>query len=78
MNTADSPASKVAFVFEGGGSLAATQIGMLRALTEARLRLLLVIGSSAGAINAVAFAADPTAAGVAELKPGGFGYTGEI
>ena len=38
MNTADSPASKVAFVFEGGGSLAATQIGMLRALTEARLR----------------------------------------
>jgi len=45
---------------------------------EPRLRLQLVIGSSAGAINAVAFAADPTAAGVAELKPGGFGYTGEI
>jgi NTE family protein len=77
MNTADNPASKVAFVFEGGGSLAATQIGM-RALTEARLRRQLVIGSSAGAINAVAFAADPTAAGVAELKPCGFGYTGEI
>src|ERR1700739_2615729 len=67
MNTTDSPASKVAFVFEGGGSLAATQIGMLRALTEDRPRPELVIGTSAGAINAVAFAADPTAAGVAEL-----------
>ena len=78
MNTADSPASKVAFVFEGGGSRAATQIGMLRALTEDRPRPELVIGTSAGAINAVAFAADPTAAGVAELKPCGFGYTGEI
>jgi NTE family protein len=78
MNIADSPASKVAFVIEGGGSLAATQIGMLRALTEARLRRQLVIGSSPGAINAVAFAADPTAAGAAERKPFGFGYTGKI
>jgi NTE family protein len=78
MNIADSPASRVAFVFDGGGSLAATQIGMLRAVTEARLRRQLVAGSSAGAINAAAFAADPTAAGVAELKPCGFGYTGEI
>ncbi len=55
-------------MFEGGGSLAATQIGMLRALTEQRSRPDLVIGTSAGAINAVAFAADPTAAGVAELE----------
>jgi NTE family protein len=78
MNIADSPASRVAFVFEGGGSLAATQIGIPRALTEARLRRQLVIGSSAGAINALAFAADPTTAGVAELRPCGFGYTGEI
>ena len=65
-------------MFEGGGGLAATQIGMLRALTEARLRRQLVIGSSAGAINAVAFASEPTAAALAELKPCGFGYTGEI
>jgi NTE family protein len=68
MNTTDSPASRVAFVFEGGGSLAATQIGMLRAWTERRRRPELVIGTSAGAINAVAFAADPTAAGVADLE----------
>jgi NTE family protein len=68
MDTTDIPASKVAFVLEGGGSLAATQIGMLRALIEDRPRPELVIGTSAGAINAVAFAADPTAAGVAELE----------
>jgi NTE family protein len=66
--TTDRPASNVAFVFEGGGSLAATQVGMLRALTEARPRPAMVIGTSAGAINAVAFAADPTLAGIAELK----------
>jgi NTE family protein len=68
MNHTDGHGSKVAFVFEGGGSLAATQIGMLRALTEARPRPDLVIGTSAGAINAVAFAADPTAGGVAQLE----------
>jgi NTE family protein len=65
MNTTDSPSSKVAFVFEGGGSLAATQIGMLRALTRERPRPELVVGTSAGAINAVAIVPDPTAAGVA-------------
>ncbi len=68
MNTTDNPRSKVAFVFEGGGSLAATQIGMLRALTEVRLRPELVIGTSAGAINAVAFAANPTSGGLAQLE----------
>jgi NTE family protein len=68
MNTADNLGSNVAFVFEGGGSLAATQIGMLRALTEVRDRPELVIGTSAGAINAVAFAANPTPGGVAQLE----------
>jgi NTE family protein len=48
--------------------MAATQIGMLKALTEARPRPHLVIGTSAGAINAVAFAADPTSGGVARLE----------
>ena len=67
MNTTDRPDPKIAFVFEGGGSLAATQIGMLRALTEARLRPQLVIGTSAGAINAAAYAADPTSGGIAHL-----------
>lgn len=68
MHITDSPASRVAFVFEGGGSLAATQIGMLRALMEGGPRPDLVVGTSAGAINAVAYAADPTPTGVAELR----------
>ena len=68
MHSSECPDPKVAFVFEGGGSLAATQIGMLRALTEARPRPELVIGTSAGAINAAAYAADPTSGGIAQLE----------
>ena len=56
-------ARRVAFVFQGGGSLAAAQVGTLRALAAAGLRPDLVIGSSAGALNAGAFAADPSQAG---------------
>jgi NTE family protein len=59
---------RTAFVFEGGGSLAATQVGMLRALTEAGIRPDLVVGSSAGAINAVGFALEPTLAGIERLE----------
>jgi NTE family protein len=58
----------VAFVFQGGGNLAAPQVGMLRALTEAGLVPDLVIGSSAGALNAVAFASDPSLAGLGRLE----------
>jgi NTE family protein len=60
-------APRVAFVFQGGGSLAAPQVGMVRALAAAGLRPDLVIGSSAGALNAVAFASDPSRAGVDAL-----------
>jgi NTE family protein len=58
----------VAFVFQGGGSLAAPQVGMLVALTQAGVRPDLVIGSSAGALNAVAFASDPGLAGLGRLE----------
>ena len=61
-------AGPVAFVFQGGGSLAAPQVGMLRALTEAGLMPDLVIGSSAGALNAVAFATDPSPVGLVRLE----------
>ncbi|MBL7488752.1 patatin-like phospholipase family protein [Frankia sp. AgB1.9] len=57
-------AGRVAFVFQGGGSLAAAQVGMLRALTEAGIVPDLVVGASAGALNAVAYATDPTEAGI--------------
>jgi NTE family protein len=58
----------VAFVFQGGGSLTAPQVGMLWALNEAGLQPDLVIGSSAGALNAVAYASDPSPAGLDRLE----------
>lgn len=61
-------AHSVALVFQGGGSLAAPQVGMLRALREAGLIPDLVLGSSAGALNAVAFASDPSLAGIGRLE----------
>jgi NTE family protein len=59
--------TRTAFVFAGGGSLGAVQVGMLHALIEHRLRPDFVVGASAGAINAAYFAANPTADGVAAL-----------
>lgn len=58
----------VAFVFQGGGSLSAPQVGMLRALTERGIAPDFVIGSSAGALNAVAFATHPGSVGVDRLE----------
>jgi NTE family protein len=60
----------VAFVLSGGGALAAAQVGALRALYEAGIVPDLVVGSSAGAINAVAFAQDPTPAGLERMATG--------
>lgn len=51
---------QIAFLFQGGGSLAACQVGMARALVEAGIVPDLVVGTSAGALNAVAFATGPT------------------
>jgi NTE family protein len=58
----------IAFVFQGGGALSAPQVGMLRALTEAGVTPDLVIGTSAGALNAVAYATEPTARGLQRLE----------
>jgi NTE family protein len=57
-----------AFVFAGGGSLGAVEVGMLRALVHHGVRPDFVVGSSVGAINAVQFAADPTPEGVERLE----------
>ncbi len=59
--------SRTAFVFAGGGSVGAAEVGMLRALVDRGIRPDFVVGASAGAINAVHFAATPTAEGVAEM-----------
>jgi NTE family protein len=43
---------RTAYVLAGGGSLGAVQVGMLQALTEAGVRPDLLVGTSAGAVNA--------------------------
>ncbi|MGN6570616.1 MAG: patatin-like phospholipase family protein [Pseudolabrys sp.] len=58
---------KTAFVFSGGGSLGAIQVGMLRALLAAGVVPDFVVGASVGAINASYFACAPTSEGVAAL-----------
>ena len=56
--------STTAFVLGGGGRLGAAEVGMLAALLDAGIVPDLVLGTSIGAINGVASADDPTAAGV--------------
>src|SRR5271163_3056487 len=58
---------KTAFVFAGGGSLGAVQVGMLRELIRHGLDADFVVGSSVGALNAAYFASAPNAAGVDRL-----------
>jgi NTE family protein len=58
----------VAFVLAGGGSLAASQVGMLRALVESDIVPDVVVGTSAGAINAFCFGQHPTLAGLDRLQ----------
>jgi len=60
--------SQTAFVFAGGGSLGAIQVGMLKALIARGIEADLVVGCSVGALNAACFAGDPTPGGVARLE----------
>ncbi|WP_028061848.1 patatin-like phospholipase family protein [Candidatus Solirubrobacter pratensis] len=57
----------VAFVLGGGGQLGAHEVGMLRALLERAIVPDLVVGTSVGAINGAAVAAEPSVAMVARL-----------
>ena len=59
---------KTAFVFAGGGSLGAVQVGMLRELTRRGVSADFVVGSSVGAINASYYANAPNAAGIEKLE----------
>jgi NTE family protein len=61
-------AQMTAFVFAGGGSLGAVQVGMLRELIHAGVSADLVVGSYVGAMNAAYFAGAPSAAGVDKLE----------
>lgn len=59
---------RTAFVFAGGGSLGAIQVGMLRVLVAAGARPDFVVGASVGAINAAYFAGAPSPEGVSKLE----------
>jgi NTE family protein len=63
----DGPA-KTAFVFAGGGSFGAIQVGMLHALASHGVAADMVFGSSVGAINAAYYAGTPTIEGIRELE----------
>jgi NTE family protein len=60
--------SITALVLAGGGSFGAVQVGMLKALVAAGLKVDLVVGSSVGAVNGAYFAGMPTIEGVAKLE----------
>ncbi|BBB01503.1 putative patatin [Actinacidiphila reveromycinica] len=57
-----------AFVLGGGGALGAHEVGMLKALFAAGLTPDMVLGTSVGAINGAAVAADPSQASVERLE----------
>ena len=57
-----------AWILRGGASFAAAQVGTAQALLEAGCHPDILIGSSAGAINAAWLAADPTLAGLGHLS----------
>ncbi|MFN8034976.1 MAG: patatin-like phospholipase family protein [Acidimicrobiia bacterium] len=52
--------ARTAFVLSGGGNQGVSQIGMLRALIERDIIPDVVVGTSAGALNGAAIAAEPT------------------
>jgi NTE family protein len=52
----------------GGGSRGAVQVGMLAELVDRGIRADRVYGASVGAVNAAAYAADPTGDGVKRLE----------
>lgn len=64
----DTTTGKTAFVFAGGGSFGAIQVGMLRALVAHGVVPDLVVGASVGALNCAYFAGNPTQDGIARLE----------
>lgn len=62
------PKPRVAFVLGGGGHNGAAEVGMLAALLERGILPDLVVGTSVGALNGAAIAADPSLGTVARLR----------
>ncbi len=61
------PTKKTALVLSGGANRGALQVGAMRALFERGFRPDILVGASAGALNAAYLAADPTAQQVEKL-----------
>src|ERR1700689_3510576 len=59
--------AKTAFVFAGGGSFGAIQMGMMHSLAAHGISADMVVGSSVGALNGAYYAGDPTLKGVLRL-----------
>ena len=59
---------KTAFIFAGGGSFGAIQVGMLHALAAHGITADMVFGSSVGALNCAYYAGNPTLEGIRELE----------
>jgi len=59
---------KTAFVFAGGGSFGAIQVGMMHSLAAHGISADMVVGSSVGALNGAYYAGDPTLEGVLQLE----------
>jgi NTE family protein len=62
---------RTAFVLSGGCSLGAVQVGMLQALMESGIRPDLLVGTSAGAVNAAWIAGRPDHAARSSLARSG-------
>src|SRR6266850_2730186 len=60
--------AKTAFVFAGGGSFGAIQVGMMHSLAAHGISADMVVGSSVGALNGAYYAGDPTLKGVLQLE----------
>jgi len=58
---------KTAFVFAGGGSFGAVQVGMMQSLASHGVTADMVVGSSVGALNGAFYAGDPTVDGIKRL-----------
>ena len=59
---------KTAFVFAGGGSFGAIQVGMLHSLASHGIATDMVFGSSVGALNGAYYAGAPTLEGIRKLE----------
>ncbi len=67
LSPTDSSPAKTAFVFAGGGSFDAIQVGMMDSLARHGVTADMVVGSSVGALNGAYYASDPTVGGIERL-----------